>query len=67
LELKLARATLEKVIAEGLVQTAEYADCCNADEAHLLVFDRRPKRRWSEKIFRRARKHLGRAITVWGL
>jgi hypothetical protein len=55
LELKLARTTPEKVIAEGLAQTAAYADQCNADEAHLLVFDRR------------ARKHQGRAITLWGL
>jgi hypothetical protein len=67
LELKLARAAPDKVIAEGLVQTAAYADRCNADEAHLLVFDRRPRRRWSDRIYRHARKHQGRPITVWGL
>jgi hypothetical protein len=67
LELKLARAAPDKVAAEGLAQTAAYADQCNADEAHLLVFDRRPRRRWSERIYRRARKHQGRAITLWGL
>jgi hypothetical protein len=57
----------DKVIAEGLRQTADYADRCDADEAHLLVFDRRPKRRWSDRIYRRAKKHQGRAITLWGL
>jgi hypothetical protein len=67
LELKLARATPDKVIAEGLRQTADYADQCNADEAPLLVFDRRPKRRWSDRIYRRAKKQQGRAITLWGL
>ncbi|MGH9844242.1 MAG: ATP-binding protein, partial [Blastocatellia bacterium] len=67
LELKLARTAPDKVIAEGLVQTADYADRCNADEAHLLIFDRRPRRRWSDRIYRRARKHQGRPITVWGL
>ncbi len=67
LELKLARAAPEKVMAEGLAQTAGYADQCDADEAHLLIFDRRPKRRWSDRIYRRARKHQGRSIIVWGL
>ena len=38
IELKVVHRTLEKTIADGLKQTAEYAKRCNPDESHLLVF-----------------------------
>jgi len=64
IELKLVhdRQTLDKVIADGLQQTAAYVERCGADEAHLVVFDRRQGLSWDEKIFRRPG-----SITVWGM
>jgi hypothetical protein len=35
-----------------LSQTADYADRADADEAHLLIFDRSPDNHWDEKIGR---------------
>ncbi len=66
LELKVLRKALEKTITEGLVQTLEYGERCNADELHLVVFDR-SKKPWSKKIFKRSRKLRGATIKVWGM
>ena len=66
LELKILRKTLEQTITEGLAQTLEYGERCNADELHFVVFDR-GKKPWSKKIFHRTRK-LGEAtMQVWGM
>ena len=43
-ELKLLRAAPETTLDDGLKQTAECADKCGADEAYLLIFDRRRDR-----------------------
>jgi hypothetical protein len=59
--------SLEATLAEGLAQTWEYADRCGADEAHLVIFDRRAGRTWEERIWQRAEQHAGLAITVWGM
>ncbi|MGH9837227.1 MAG: AAA family ATPase [Blastocatellia bacterium] len=67
LELKVLRKTLDKTITEGLAQTLEYGERCNADELHLVVFDRTKRKAWSKKIFRRTRKHRGATIKVWGM
>jgi len=66
LELKVLRKSLDKTIAEGLAQTLEYGERCNADELHLVVFDR-SKKPWSKKIFKRTRKLRGATIKVWGM
>jgi hypothetical protein len=66
LELKVLRKALEKTITEGLAQTLEYGERCNADELHFVVFDR-SKKPWSKKIFKRTRKLRGRTIKVWGM
>jgi hypothetical protein len=66
LELKIRRKTLEQTITEGLAQTYEYGERCNADEMHFVVFDR-TKKPWSKKIFTRKRKHRGITIKVWGM
>jgi hypothetical protein len=66
IELKLQRGRLDSVLQKGLEQTAQYADRCNADEAHLILFDRRPKRTWRNKIYRREETWQDRPITVWG-
>lgn len=66
-ELKLLRTALETTVADGLKQTAECADKCGADEAYLVVFDRRPNRSWDERIWLREESHAGRTINVWGM
>ncbi len=66
LELKILRKTLDKTIAEGLVQTWEYGERCQADELHFVVFDR-SKKPWSRKIFHRHKKQQGVTINVWGM
>ena len=67
IELKILRDSVEKTLAVGLAQTWEYADRCSADETHLIIFDRRPDRPWTEKIWRRGESHHGRPIMVWGM
>ncbi len=67
IELKLLRKGLAATLAEGLAQTADYADRCGTQEAHLLIFDRRPGRTWDEKVWQQAQVHDGRSIDVWGL
>ena len=67
IELKVLRKALEHTLAEGLAQTWEYADRCGAEEAHLVIFDRRPGRTWEERIWQRTEEHHGRVITVWGM
>ena len=66
IELKVARTAPDKLITEGLAQTAEYMDRSDATEGHLVIFDRR-RRKWADKIFRRTRKHKGHGIIVWGM
>jgi len=67
LELKVLRKALDKTITEGLAQTLEYGERCNADELHFVVFDRTKRKAWSKKIFKRTRKHRGATIKVWGM
>ena len=57
---------LETTIAEGLRQTADYADRCAANEMHLIIFDRQPGKAWGKRIWLKQKQHNGREITVWG-
>lgn len=66
IELKLLRGSLEKTLAVGLTQTADYANACGADEAHLVIFDRRPDITWDAKIWRRTETCHGRTVQLWG-
>jgi hypothetical protein len=66
LELKIRRKALEQTITEGLAQTYEYGERCNADEMHFVVFDR-TKKPWSKKIFHRTRTLRDATIKVWGM
>jgi hypothetical protein len=63
----LLHKSREATLAEGLEQTARYAERCGADEAHLVVFDRRPGVSWDEKVFRQEATHAQRRIEVWGM
>ena len=61
-------APSSRTIAEGLEQTAEYMDRCDAEAGHLVIFDRREDRRWRDKIFRdRRASDRGVEIEVWGM
>ena len=66
LELKIRRKALAQTITDGLAQTLEYGERCNADELHFVVFDR-SKKPWSKKIFHRTHQLHGATIQVWGM
>ena len=68
MELKILRYSLERTIADGLRQTAEYMDLCGSvDEGHLIVFDRSQTKSWDERIWHRLDEYQGRKIMVWGM
>jgi hypothetical protein len=67
IELKVLYKSLDDTIAEGLKQTVEYMDRCDADQGHLVIFDRSEGKRWEEKIFKREEKYQNKSITVWGM
>ncbi len=66
-ELKILHKSLDKTVADGLMQTWEYMQRCQADDAHLIVFDRREDVPWEKKLFRRDEACQGKKITVWGM
>lgn len=66
IECKLLRGNLESTINSGLTQTAAYIDRCNADEGHLVIFDR-DKRLWRDKAFRNDEIVNGTPVHVWGM
>jgi hypothetical protein len=66
IELKILHKSMAITLAAGLPQTADYADRCGADEAHLLIFNRQEGVSWDEKIWWREENHAGRVIQVWG-
>ena len=66
-ELKIQHGSLETIIQKGLYQTAEYADKFNAQEAHLVIFNRNSNVTWQDKIWHKQHKFSGRLIGVWGM
>jgi len=67
IELKLfKKGSAEAVLKDALPQTADYADRCGADEAHIVVFDRRPDVSWEERIWQRQTTQGAWTITLWG-
>jgi hypothetical protein len=70
LELKTIRSSSHnsnKVIPEGLEQTARYAQQSNAAEAHLIVCDQRDGCKWDKKIYDRIQLSNNREIHIWGV
>ena len=55
-----------RTVEKGLEQTAAYMDLSGTDAGHLVVFDMRTGREWSEKLYREERNWGERRITVWG-
>ena len=67
LELKLLHKGLPATLAEGLEQTAGYADQCGAQEMYLIIFDRNPNTSWEDKVWQRQESWQERIIGVWGM
>jgi hypothetical protein len=67
IETKLRRVDQEKVINEGLTQTAAYMDRTDTSDGHLTIFDMSDDRTWEEKVFQQQREFSGTPITVWGM
>ena len=68
IECKILHKSLEQTIADGLEQTAEYMDRCDAEAGHLIIFDRREGRRWEDKVFHcRRAADSGVEIDIWGM
>jgi hypothetical protein len=67
IELKLLKkGRLDAILKDALPQTADYADRCGANEAHVVVFDRRPNKPWSKRIWRKTASHGNWTMGVWG-
>ena len=68
-ECKVRRAGvgLDRLIREGLEQTAAYMDVCGAESGHLVIFDLRPGQSWKERLFRKDPEPGEHRVTVWGL
>lgn len=68
MELKIKRNSLERTIADGLRQTAEYMDRCAPDaEGHFILFNRDKDTPWDEKLWHRTEDYGQYRITVWGM
>lgn len=66
-KVRTARVGFERLIREGLEQTAAYMDRCGAEAGHLVIFDLRPGLSWEERLFRKDPKPGEGPVTVWGL
>lgn len=67
IELKMLYKSLNDTIEDGLKQTMEYMDRSNADQGHLVIFDRSKGKSWEKKIFKRDEEFQGKKIAVWGM
>lgn len=54
-------------LQDGLKQAASYMDSSGAEEGHLVLFDRDPKKSWEEKIYHLREIVNDKTINVWGL
>ncbi len=64
---RTAKAGLERMVREGLEQTAAYMDRVGAESGHLVIFDLRPGLSWEQRLYRKDPEQGGRPITVWGI
>jgi hypothetical protein len=63
----LKRRYGEKYLEEGLEQTIRYMDVHDCCEGWLVVFDRRPSIKWSDKIYMKKKTVDGKTVTVVGV
>ena len=66
-KVRTAKVGLDRLIREGLEQTAAYVDRCGAESGHLVIFDLRPGLSWEQRLYRKEPEPDGRPITVWGI
>ena len=66
-KVRTAQVGLDRLIREGLEQTAAYMDGCGAESGHLVIFDLRPGLSWEQRLYRTDPEPDGRPITVWGI
>ncbi len=66
IELKILRGNLDVLIEQGMQQVAEYGDKFNADETHLVLFNRDPDTAWEDKIWQKSGRYADRHIEIWG-
>ena len=67
IELKIRYQSLTATLEKGLPQTAAYADQCAADQAHLMIFDRRTDITSQAKTWHKQHPYGTHHIDVWGL
>lgn len=67
LELKIQYKSLAETESKGIEQTAWYMDRVNADEGHLLIFNRNSKIDWEQKIFSKTKNIESKEIQIWGM
>ena len=56
-----------KSLSKGLEQTAKYVDSYGCNEGWLVIFDRRTKVKWDDKLFMKKETANGKTITIVGL
>lgn len=67
LKMRTEHTNLSTLKKTALIQTAQYADKCNATESHLLIFDRRENIDWKDKSFTENTEENGYKIKIWGM
>ena len=66
-KVRTAKAGLDRLVREGLEQTATYMDRVGAESGHLVIFDLRPDLSWEQRLYRKDPELGERPITVWGI
>jgi len=66
IELKLQHAKLDTVIQDGLRQVVDYQQQVGAEEAHLVVFNRKKGISWNKKVWQKSQPVDGQIIHIWG-
>ena len=66
-KVRTAKTGLDRLIREGLEQTATYMDRVGAESGHLVIFDLRPGVAWERRLYRKDPEPDGSPITVWGI
>ena len=65
IELKILRGNLDTLIEQGMEQVAAYGDKFNADEVHLVLFNRDPMIEWDTKIWQQSRNCGRHQVEIW--
>ena len=62
---RTAEAGLDRLVREGLKQTAAHMDQVRAESGYLVIFDLRPDLSWEQRLYRKDPELGERPITVW--